>query len=376
MPNWFHLFPKNTGLSLYAWLIFCLLPFYFVLRYSTPIEITLGIMMIVLFFTIYRLSFIKRGWTVYVSVSLGLIISTGMTLYFGYVYFFLFLAFFIGNIRHFGGFISLYVINIITALTAVGFGFYLQDDMFMMQLPFIVISVIGVCLLPFTVYNRNKQEQLELELRHANERISQLMVTEERQRIARDLHDTLGQKLSLIGLKSDLAEKLVMVRPEQAKAEIGDINRTARLALMEVRELVSDMKGIRLSDELIHIREILDVADITLTVDGTSELEVPLLVENTLSMCLKEAVTNIVKHSQASACDVVIEDREDHVMMRVKDDGDGFPVARDTHSSSGITGMRERLEFINGTLEITSDGGTLVSMQVPKIVQTHRKEAL
>ncbi len=375
MRNWFHIFPENTGLSLYAWIIFCLLPFYFVIANSTPGEVIAGVLMIVLFFTAYRLSFIKKGWIVYAAVGIELAISIGMTLYFGYVYFFLFLAFFVGNMNSLRGFILLYVLNVLSGGAAVGFGFYIQSEIFMMQIPFIVISLIGIILLPFTIYNKNKQEKLEGQLEDANERISQLIVMEERQRIARDLHDTLGQKLSLIGLKSDLAEKLITAKPLKAQQEVQDINRTARLALKEVRELVSEMKGTRLREEMRHVKEILDMAGIKLQFSGNQELgEIPLLVENTLSMCLKEAVTNIVKHSYASLCEISIEESSREILVEVKDNGDGFSAETVSLQESGIQGMRERLEFVNGTLEIKSNAGTTLSMRVPRIVQPVRKE--
>ncbi|SDO44292.1 sensor histidine kinase [Alkalicoccus daliensis] len=375
MQNWFHIVPKTTGLSLYAWLIFCLLPFYFVIRLSTFTEIIAGVLMIVLFFAVYRISFIKEGWTVYVAVGIELVISTGMTLYFGYVYFFLFLAFFIGNIRNKAGFVTLYIINLITALSSAGLGFYMQSEIFTMQLPFVVISLVGVILLPFTIYNRNKQEMLENQLENANEKISQLMVMEERQRIARDLHDTLGQKLSLIGLKSDLAEKLVEAKPGEAQNEMKDINRTARLALKEVREMVSDMRGMKVREELLHIQEILKVAQIELYVHGNPQFtNVPLLVENALSMCMKEAVTNVVKHSQAARCDITITQSPRAISIVIEDNGIGISQPNVTMQESGIQGMKERLEFVNGTLTMDSQKGTKITMFVPQVVQHMKKE--
>ena len=86
-----------------------------------------------------------------------------------------------------------------------------------------LVSVVGVILLPVTNYNRNKNDQSQGQLEDANKRISELVKLEERQRIARDLHDTLGQKLSLIGLKSDLAGKLMTQDTERAQAEINDV---------------------------------------------------------------------------------------------------------------------------------------------------------
>src|SRR5699024_9360854 len=160
---------------------------------------------------------------------------------------------------------------------------------------------------PFTLYNLNKQEELENQLQDANKKISQLMVLEERQRIARDLHDTLGQKLSLIGLKSDLAGKLIDSDRDVAKSEIDDIHQTARIALKEVREMVSDMKEARLEDEMIRVRQILQAAQMTYHIEGGQLKNTPLLIESVLTMCLKEAVTNVVKHSQATSCHVMIK---------------------------------------------------------------------
>ncbi|MEQ6377320.1 sensor histidine kinase [Bacillaceae bacterium S4-13-56] len=368
MQNWFHIFPKNTGLSSYIWIIFCILPFYFIFRSSSTPEIIIGIVLTILFFVSYSLSFLSKGWSVYVWLGIDLFISLAMTWMFGYIYFALFLAFFIGNIQQKAGFITLYVVHLVFTIVSISYGFFVETAMFLSQLPFIIISLIGVILLPFTLYNRIKQEKLEDQLQNANERISRLMVIEERQRIARDLHDTLGQKLSLIGLKSDLAGKLISVNPDSAIREIQDIRQTARTALKEVREMVSDMRGSTLDEELGHVQQILEAAQIELEVVGEPKsIEVPLFVEHVLSMCLKEAITNVVKHSEADFCRIVIEQTVDEVIIHVMDNGKGisFTSEKDSQGGHGLEGMRERLEFVNGSLEIQEQNGTVVKIKVP-----------
>ncbi|MBS3679057.1 sensor histidine kinase [Ornithinibacillus massiliensis] len=376
MQKWYQIIYKNTGLSIYLWIVFCILPFYFIIRYFTPIEILVGILMVVLFFTTYRLSFIKKGWTVYLSVGIEIAISIGMTIYFGFVYFSLFLAFYMGNIQNKAGFITLYVVNLVTTISATILGFFTQSQIFFSQLPFIVISVIGVILIPVNIFYRINKEKLEDQLEDANNRISQLMILEERQRIARDLHDTLGQKLSLIGLKSDLAARLLQKHPEKVQKEILDIHQTARTALKEVREMVSDMRTTRLEDEVIHVQQVLEAAEMEYVLEGNPKLErTPLFVEGVLSMCLKEAVTNIVKHSKATSCRIVIQQTPSEICIQVQDDGVGIGEITDK-KGNGLRGMRERLDFVNGILHMESGNGTLLSISVPNIVQPLPEERL
>lgn len=370
MKKWYQIFPKNTGLSLYVWLIFCILPFYFFFKSSSKIDVAIGFLMVLLFFTAYRLSFISKSWFVYIWVSVGMAISIFMTLFFGYIYFALFLAFFIGNIKSKAGFITLYVVHLVTTIITFNIDIFFNMDNFLSQLPFIVICLLGVILLPFTIYNRNKHEELEALLEDANEKISNLLVMEERQRIARDLHDTLGQKLSLIGLKSDLAGKLIDSQPIKAKSELQDIHQTARTALREVREMVSNMRNVRLKDELIRIKQLLHAARIDFEIIGEPiELtDTTLLIENVLSMCLKEAVTNVVKHSKAKVCKIFIEQSPKDTLITVQDDGIGISNEIKTHKGHGLAGMKERLEFMNGGLEIDDTNGTTLTIRIPNVI--------
>ena len=376
MQSWYSIISKNPTLSIYIWIIFCILPFFFIIQSFSFWQMILGTFLILLYFLCHRFSFLSKNGLVYMWISFQMVLNIVMTLMFGYVYLSLFTAFFIGNIRKPVGFYIMYGLHIgFTILSIVG-GYFIYLDMFLSQTPFIIIAVIGVVLLPFTLFSKNKQENLEGQLETARERISQLVVHEERQRIARDLHDTLGQKLSMIGLKSDLAVRLVEKNPEQAIAEIKDIRQTASIALKEVRELVANMRSVSIAEELVRVKQILDAAEIDVTITGNdvSTLNIPTLSESVIAMCLKEAVNNVVKHSKANHCLISITQSNNEVQLIVYDDGVGFNTEL-RHAGNGLIGMRERLEFINGTLEINQKKvGTELIVHVPVAI-THQKRS-
>ncbi|WP_238186727.1 sensor histidine kinase [Paenibacillus sp. L3-i20] len=375
MNKWYQIFHRSTGLSPYVWVVFCILPFYFIFRSSSTPEVISGIIMIGLFFFCYRMSFVSKGWLIYFWTSVQIIISIAMTVLFDYVYFSIFLAFYIGNIKSRAGFFTLYAIHLLSTFITVNYGFATQNPLFFTQFPFILISLIVVILLPFNTYNQNKQGQLEGQLEDANKRISELVKLEERQRIARDLHDTLGQKLSLIGLKSDLASKLIRKNPDRAQSEILDVQQTARTALKEVREMVTQMRGIRLDEEMHRVVQILGVAEMELTLEGDPKLtNTTLLTENVLSMCLKEAVTNVVRHSHAKHCFITIASTSSELTLSIRDDGVGMTVTPGYYRGNGLRGMKERLEFVNGSLEILSESGTEMIIKVPHVVKQPVKE--
>jgi two-component system sensor histidine kinase DesK len=376
VQKWHSILQRNTGLSPYVWVVFYILPFYFILRSSSTYQIVIGIIMIIVFFICYVLSFVSRGWLVYFWTSLQILISITMTLLFGYVYFALFLAFFIGNLQNKISFFTFYTIHLLTTIAAINYEFVTKDSAFLAQLPFIVISVIGVILLPVTTFNRNRSDKLQGQLEDANKRISELVKLEERQRIARDLHDTIGQKLSLIGLKSDLAVKLLSKNPTQAQVEMNDVRQTARTALKEVRELVTEMRGTRLEDEMLRIKQILKAAQIEFVLEGDPKLtNTSLLIENVLSMCLKEAVTNIVKHSGTPTCTISIEPSRTDLVIKVKDEGIGIGTNSIYTKGNGLRGMRERLEFVNGSMEIVSNIGMTIIITVPNVFKHLEGEA-
>ncbi|WP_244933658.1 sensor histidine kinase [Neobacillus mesonae] len=368
-------FQKSNGIAPYIWTVLCILPFYFIFQAPSTLQIVLGILLTLTFFILYRIAFISKGWPVYLWTLILIAISITATSLFSYVYFAFFLAYFLGNIKDRIAFFTLYFIHLLSTSASINFGIVMHEKIFLQQLPFIIIIWVSVILLPFSIYNRKERGQLEEKLEDANKRISELVKLEERQRIARDLHDTLGQKLSLIGLKSDLARKLITKDPDQARSELKDVQQTARTALSEVRKMVSSMRGIRLKDELGRIKQILKAAEINVTVEGEySPKNISLLTENILSMCLKEAVNNVVKHSGAENCKITFEQSWKEVVMKVMDDGEFIVQNGEPVEGNGLAGMRERLEFINGSLELYTNKGTALIIKVPHDVKPGEKE--
>ncbi|ASS68699.1 MULTISPECIES: sensor histidine kinase [unclassified Paenibacillus] len=375
MQKWYRIFPRSSGFSLYVWLAFIILPFYFIFRFPETRHMLFGGFLVALFFLCFRLTSSDRGWRLYTGISIQMAVSAAMTIYFHYPYFSFFLAVFIGNTRSWAGFLSLYIVHLVVTLGAVYTGFAIGNEFFISQWPFVLVCLIGVAVLPFNRYNTLKQVKLQGQLEDANRRIADLLVHEERQRIALDLHDTLGQQLSLIRLKSDLAGKLLDKDPERARGEMADVHQTARIALQEVREMVSHMRGARLEDEIQRIRQILGAAEISFEMEGDPRLaHTSRLTENVLSMCIKEAVTNVVKHSHAASCSLSITQLPELLIVKVKDDGNGIRNVRKLERGNGLQGMKERLEFLNGTLEISGAPGTEITMTVPHNVSRVEKE--
>ncbi|MEO6688858.1 MAG: sensor histidine kinase, partial [Dokdonella sp.] len=184
----------------------------------------------------------------------------------------------------------------------------------------------------------------------------------ERERIGRDLHDLLGHTLSLITLKSELAVKLFDRDPLAARREIVDVERVARDALGQVRRAVSGIRTAGLGAELASARLLLESIDVRL--DYTlPDAGLPPEIETVLALTVREAVTNIQRHARATRArvEVAVDASEAHAL--VIDDGVGQTIV----PGNGLSGMRERLQSLGGSLEIASvrGKGTCITARLP-----------
>ena len=184
------------------------------------------------------------------------------------------------------------------------------------------------------------------ELRQAREDLTRLAVTEERLRFARDLHDLLGHSLSTISLKSQLARRLAAGDPV-VSAEIADIETVAQKALVEVREAVTGYRQSTFVDELDTARTTLAAAGIEVSAHlaGTP---LPAQADGMLGWVVREAATNILKHSQARTCRIRLTRHHDTAVLDVRDDGVG--PGESTDAGNGLTGLAERLNAAGGSL--------------------------
>ncbi|MFJ1899178.1 MULTISPECIES: sensor histidine kinase [unclassified Streptomyces] len=190
-----------------------------------------------------------------------------------------------------------------------------------------------------------------IQLREARATVAQLAANEERLRLARDLHDLLGHSLSLITLKSELAGRMLPDHPEQAAAQVADIEQVSRQALVDVRSAVTGYRRPTLSGELAGARTALAAAGITAAVPAEPPEGLPEKPEEVLAWALREAVTNVVRHSGARSCEVTLAPRQTLdgrvLELTVSDDGRG---ASGTAPGNGLTGVAERLATVDGTL--------------------------
>jgi len=230
-----------------------------------------------------------------------------------------------------------------------------------------LLNLLPVVLIGWAMAGFRYQATLVHELTLARETVAKLAASEERLRLARDMHDLTGQSLSMITLKSELVGKLLARLPESkdrdaALREAHDISQVSRRTLHDIRDAVSGYRRPTLAVEIITARTALDAAGIHLDDDpaltlrsGTFDPE----AEAALAWCLREATTNVIRHSGARNCRVRLTQRDGELSLEVTDDGHGLEglAARagtgpEATPGSGLRGMSERLTALGGQLSL------------------------
>ena len=205
--------------------------------------------------------------------------------------------------------------------------------------------------------------ELVRELEAARAQIAELAAREERLRLSRDMHDLLGHHLSLIALKSQLARKLMGRDAGAAEREVRDVESVARSSLDEARAAVRGLRRASLAAELDAAREVLEAAGLEARIHSTEAL--PAGVEALLGFTAREGATNVIRHSDARRCEILVRRVGDVAELEVRDDGAGGTTA--AAEGSGLRGLAERMAEAGGTLETgpTDEGGFRLIARVP-----------
>jgi two-component system sensor histidine kinase DesK len=242
---------------------------------------------------------------------------------------------------------------VLALLTAFGFGLHVSPWEWGPGVFFGALVGVGATFLG-AINARN------IALAAAREESRHLAVVAERERIARDLHDVLGHTLTVVAVKADLARKLIDRDPVAAALEIEEIHATARAALAEVRIAVTGMRSTTLAQELAAARSALESAGIAVTSVMTQE-PLPPLVETALAYVIREAATNVLRHSGARHCRITLAREGAEAALEIHDDGQGGRIVE----GNGVSGMRQRLLGIRGALELREESGMHLFARAP-----------
>jgi two-component system, NarL family, sensor histidine kinase DesK len=202
---------------------------------------------------------------------------------------------------------------------------------------------IGAAMVAMGEIMRTNRELVE-----ARAEVARLAVADERERFARDLHDLLGHSLSVIALKAQLAQKRLPDDPETAAADVADIEAVTRDALREVRQAVSGYHRPALVAELEGARTALGAAGIDTTIDHP-QVALPPDVEAVLAWTVREAATNVIRHSGARHSAIRVLPALGEAVVEVVDDGRGAPA--ENGSGHGLVGLEARVRDAGGRLE-------------------------
>jgi two-component system sensor histidine kinase DesK len=204
------------------------------------------------------------------------------------------------------------------------------------------VTPLGILVVGIVTFGVMQVQRANRGLSEARAEIVRLSAENERSRIARDLHDLLGHSLTTITVKAGLARRLGETDPERAIEEIAEVEELSRRALGEVRGVVSNYREVTLAGELARARELLRASGLEADLPTASDV-VDGNLQELFAWVVREGITNVVRHSRASACTVTLS----HTSVEITDNGIGGP----TESGNGLSGLKERAAAAGAILD-------------------------
>jgi len=258
-------------------------------------------------------------------------------------------------------------------------GWNTSGPLLLTTVPMVIFVVIYVTLYMRQNEAREHAQALANELETANRQLAEyaaqvedLTIANERQRMARELHDTLSQGLAGLILQLEAADAhLTNNRNDKAQSIIGNAMEQARVTLADARRAIDDLRQPSLDDlDSALLREMDRFTDATGIPVQYQSVQIPPLSDSTkeiLIRTLAESLTNIAHHAQAQTVEVNVEIKDKGLLLTIKDDGIGFDASSIPSGHYGILGIKERVRLVNGTFDIQSGNGkgTILKIEMP-----------
>lgn len=209
-----------------------------------------------------------------------------------------------------------------------------------------------LCLITYFLQKRGyERNKLKNERIKYNEHINILLAENERNRIGQDLHDSIGHTFVMLKLKAELAEKyLEKNNIEAAKQELSEISKISKESMNNTREIINKLKQRSIEEELHIIEDIMTMSNIQINVKNNIFSKPTTVQEWTLTMILKELANNVIKHSNATECDIIISEDKEQYSLLFSDNGCGF----EKINGEELKSIKERLKAVNGEVNIIS----------------------
>ncbi|QFY08124.1 two-component sensor histidine kinase [Nonomuraea phyllanthi] len=228
-----------------------------------------------------------------------------------------------------------------------------------------VVTLFYVVTIPTTgamIYALVRFTRVTADLEQARAELADAAVLKERLRISRDLHDGLGRSLTAIALKGDLASRLLERDPVAARTEVGELVQVAREAAQDVRQVARGYRAMSLTGEVDRAVALLESSGIGVQAH-LADVALPGRSEEALAWAVREAVTNLLRHSRATTCTITTSAKDGRLRLEVANDG--APPASGP-PGGGLTGLAERAAQAGGscTAAPAGAGGFLLAMEV------------
>lgn len=254
------------------------------------------------------------------------------------------------------------------------------------------LSGASIYLFIFSI-SRTSQERAKLiaqleaaqrQLEATREREAELAALRERERLARDLHDSLGHALVTLSVQLEAVQRLYKVDPERASAQVDELKTLTRKSMEDLRRSLDGLRTPGLADQPLQAAlQSLCVetgqrlkAEVNCSITGEVEMLTPVMAE-TIWRAAQEALVNVGKHANARQVTLTLTVQREAVTLHIADDGTGFkPGDENRPGHYGLRGMRERVEGLGGTIRLANgDGaaaGASIEITLPLIAQQTR----